>query len=176
MKFYKILLLILISLFFLNCTTIYKRSNYYPTENMKYIGFIGEIQDEEDETSVLSHISIYDRRDWNREIKFLSKSIKIIVNNKEYVIPYDEKRSYKSRIIIYVDKLNIVDEDFIAYLGKVRLDTGEVYDIPPLLFKKEVIVESYNPILDALNQITNKRIFEGLVADYKKQKEAKKKR
>ena len=35
-------------------------------------------------------------------------------------------------------------------------------------FKKEILVENYNPILDTLNQNTTKKIFDGLMEDYEK--------
>ena len=61
--------------------------------------------------------------------------------------------------------------DFKVYIGKVQLDDGTIIDIPPLSFKKNVYVESYNPVTDTINAgARTKRLFNGTVEDYKKQK------
>ena len=65
----------------------------------------------------------------------------------------------------------IITDDFKAYIGKVQLDDGTIIDIPPLSFKKNVYVESYNPVTDTINAgAQTKEIFSGTVEDYKKQK------
>ena len=75
-------------------------------------------------------------------------------------------------IYIYIYKQGvIITDDFKAYIGKVQLDDGTIIDIPPLSFKKNVYVESYNPVTDTINAgARTKRLFSGTVEDYKKQK------
>ena len=88
--------------------------------------------------------------------------------NKEYILknnPDDD-----GNIFLYKQGVVITD-DFKAYIGKVQLDDGTIIDIPPLLFKKNVYVESYNPVTDTINAgARTKRLFNGTVEDYKKQK------
>lgn len=71
-------------------------------------------------------------------------------------------------INVYKNGVNITDGDFIAYIGKVQLDTGEIVEIPPLYFKKYIDIVKYNIILDALNQDANRRYFNGTLEEYKK--------
>ena len=95
----------------------------------------------------------------------MSPTIKIVSNGKEYVItPNSETiKVYKQGVVI--------TDDFKAYIGKVQLDDGTIIDIPPLSFKKNVYVESYNPVTDTINAgARTKRLFNGTVEDYKKQK------
>lgn len=101
----------------------------------------------------------------------MSNSIKLVKDGKEYIIPYSNSNNYENIYIhVYKNGVNIINGDFIAYIGKVRLDTGEIINIPPLHFKKEVLVENYNPILDTLNQNTTKKIFDGPMEDYEKKR------
>jgi len=102
------------------------------------------------------------------KVKILSSTIKIIdSNNKEYIAKTNSNSGY---IHIYKQGVVITD-DFKAYIGKVQLDDGTIIDIPPLSFKKNVYVESYNPVTDTINAgARTKRLFNGTVEDYKKQK------
>ena len=99
----------------------------------------------------------------------MNNSIILVKDGKEYIIPYSNSNNYEDiYIYIYKNGVNIINGDFIAYIGKVKLDTGEIINLPPLHFKKEILVENYNPILDTLNQNTTKKIFDGLMEDYEK--------
>ena len=50
-------------------------------------------------------------------------------------------------------------------------NNGKIIDIPPLKFKKHVLIEKYNGLDDAFSKgIPRKEIFSGTVEDYKKQK------
>ena len=124
--------------------------------------------DAQKENSPLDYIWIYDKRDSSEkphDVKILSPTIKIVSNGKEYVItPNSETiKVYKQGVVI--------TDDFKAYIGKVQLDDGTIIDIPPLSFKKNVYVESYNPVTDTINAgARTKRLFNGTVEDYKKQK------
>ena len=125
----------------------------------------------EDEKSPVEYIGVSDVRsnvNTPHKVKILSSTIKIIdSNNKEYIAKTNSNSGY---IHIYKQGVVITD-DFKAYIGKVQLDDGTIIDIPPLLFKKNVYVESYNPVTDTINAgARTKRLFNGTVEDYKKQK------
>ena len=136
--------------------------------NNDKISIKANLVDEQKENSPLNYIYIYDKRSnatEHHKIKILSPTIKIVSNGKEYVItPNSETiKVYKQGVVI--------TDDFKAYIGKVQLDDGTIIDIPPLSFKKNVYVESYNPVTDTINAgARTKRLFSGTVEDYKKQK------
>ena len=140
--------------------------------NNDKISIKANLVDEQKENSPLNYIYIYDKKSNatnHHEIKILSSTIKIVDSkNKEYLI----KNSSDDDGNIYVYKQGVViTDDFKAYIGKVQLDDGTIIDIPPLLFKKNVYVESYNPVTDTINAgARTKRLFSGTVEDYKKQK------
>ena len=136
--------------------------------NNDKISIKANLVDEQKENSPLNYIYIYDKRSnatEHHKIKILSPTIKIVSDGKEYVItPNSETiKVYKQGVVI--------TDDFKAYIGKIQLDDGTIIDIPPLLFKKNVYVESYNPVTDTINAgARTKRLFNGTVEDYKKQK------
>ena len=124
--------------------------------------------DEQKENSPLNYIYIYDKKSnatEHHKIKILSPTIKIVSNGKEYVItPNSETiKVYKQGVVI--------TDDFKAYIGKVQLDDGTIIDIPPLSFKKNVYVESYNPVTDTINAgARTKRLFNGTIDEYREWK------
>ena len=122
------------------------------------------------ENSPLDYIWISDKRSHvgnNHRIKILSPTIKIISNSKEYIV----NTNPNSEVISVYKQGVVITDDFKAYIGKVQLDDGTIIDIPPLLFKKNVYVESYNPVTDTINAgARTKRLFNGTVEDYNKQK------
>ena len=122
------------------------------------------------ENSPLDYIWISDKRSHvgnNHRIKILSPTIKIISNSKEYIL----NTNPNSEVISVYKQGVIITDDFKAYIGKVQLDDGTIIDIPPLSFKKTVYVERYSVILDTINAGgRGKKIFNGTVEDYKKQK------
>ena len=136
--------------------------------NNDKISIKANLVDEQKENSPLNYIYIYDKRSnatEHHKIKILSPTIKIVSDGKEYVItPNSETiKVYKQGVVI--------TDDFKAYIGKVQLDDGTIIDIPPLSFKKNVYVESYNPVTDTINAgARTKRLFNGTVEDYNKQK------
>ena len=136
--------------------------------NNDKISIKANLVDEQKENSPLNYIYIYDKRSnatEHHKIKILSPTIKIVSDGKEYVItPNSETiKVYKQGVVI--------TDDFKAYIGKVQLDDGTIIDIPPLSFKKNVYVESYNPVTDTINAgARTKRLFSGTVENYKKQK------
>ena len=146
--------------------------NFVSNYNNNRIFITTNLVDEQKENSPLNYIWIYDKRsktDNHHGVKILSLTIRIVDSkNKEYLIknnPDDD-----GNIFLYKQGVAITD-DFKAYIGKVQLDDGTIIDIPPLLFKKNVYVESYNPVTDTINAgARTKRLFNGTVEDYKKQK------
>ena len=122
------------------------------------------------ENSPLDYIWISDKRSHvgnNHRIKILSPTIKIISNSKEYIV----NTNPNSEVISVYKQGVVITDDFKAYIGKVQLDDGTIIDIPPLSFKKTVYVERYSVISDTINAgARTKRLFNGTVEDYKKQK------
>ena len=139
--------------------------------NNDKISIKANLVDEQKENSPLNYIYIYDKKSNatnHHEIKILSSTIKIVCKDKEYIIKNSSDDD--GNIFLYKQGVVITD-DFKAYIGKVQLDDGTIIDIPPLLFKKNVYVESYNPVTDTINAgARTKRLFNGTVEDYKKQK------
>ena len=163
----KILISFISLLVFTSCVLhVYRFSSVNYNNNR--ISISTGLVDEQKENSPLDYIYIYDKRSnatEHHKIKILSPTIKIVSNGKEYVItPNSETiKVYKQGVVI--------TDDFKAYIGKVQLDDGTIIDIPPLSFKKNVYVESYNPVTDTINAgARTKRLFNGTVEDYKKQK------
>ena len=146
--------------------------NFVSNYNNNRISITTNLVDEQKENSPLNYIWIYDKRsetDNHHGVKILSLTIKIVDSkNKEYLIknnPDDD-----GNIFLYKQGV-IITDDFKAYIGKVQLDDGTIIDIPPLSFRKNVYVESYNPVTDTINAgARTKRLFSGTVEDYKKQK------
>ena len=139
--------------------------------NNSRISISAGLVNSEDEKSPVEYIGVSDVRsnvNTPHKVKILSSTIKIIdSNNKEYIAKTNSNSGY---IHIYKQGVVITD-DFKAYIGKVQLDDGTIIDIPPLSFKKNVYVESYNPVTDTINAgAQTKEIFSGTVEDYKKQK------
>ena len=164
----KKILISLVSLLVFTSCVLHVYSFTSTNYNNDKISIKANLVDEQKENSPLNYIYIYDKRSnatEHHKIKILSPTIKIVSNGKEYVItPNSETiKVYKQGVVI--------TDDFKAYIGKVQLDDGTIIDIPPLSFKKNVYVESYNPVTDTINAgARTKRLFSGTVEDYKKQK------
>ena len=165
----KSFLALIILIFLTACTNT--RYYYYP-ENYKNsdISISASLVEFSKEDSPLNDIWILDLRDNYNEkhkAKILSSTIKINSNGKEYAI---NTKPDSDHIYVY-DQGIIITGDFTAYIGKVQLDNGKIIDIPPLKFKKHVLIEKYNGLDDAFSKgIPRKEIFSGTVEDYKKQK------
>ena len=165
----KSFLALIILIFLTACTNIeytYSPENYKNSD----ISISASLVKFDNESSPLSYIWIYDKRDSSEkphDVKILSSKIKIINNGKEYII----KTEPNSEHIYVYDQGIIITGDFTAYIGKVQLDNGKIIDIPPLKFKKNVLIEKYNGLDDAFSKgVPRKEIFNGTVEDYKKQK------
>ena len=149
------------------------RYSYYPVSSYRSdkISISAGLVNAEDENSPVDYIWVSDKRGYvgnSHYAKILSPTIKIVdKKNKEYIIKND---FYNEHIYIYKQGV-IITDDFKAYIGKVQLDDETIIDIPPLSFKKNVYVESYNPVTDTITAgAQTKAIFSGTVEDYKKQK------
>ena len=167
----KILISFISLLVFTSCVLhVYRFSSVNYNNNR--ISISTGLVDEQKENSPLDYIYIYDKRSnatEHHKIKILSPTIKIVSNGKEYVItPNSETiKVYKQGVVI--------TDDFKAYIGKIQLDDGTIIDIPPLSFKKNVYVESYNPVTDTINAgARTKRLFNGTIEEYKEYKKQKK--
>ena len=169
----KKILISLISLIILTAC-VSTRYSYYPVSSygIKKVSISVGLANTEDENSHIDYIWVYDERSKisnHHKVRILSPTIKIVdKKNKEYILknnPDDDGN-------IYMYKQGVViTDDFKAYIGKVQLDDGTIIDIPPLSFKKNVYVESYNPVTDTINAGgRGKEIFSGTVEDYKNQK------
>ena len=162
----KSFLVLIILIFLTACTNT--RYYYYP-ENYKNsdISISASLVEFSKEDSPLNDIWILDLRDNYNEkhkAKILSSTIKINSNGKEYAI---NTKPDSDHIYVY-DQGIIITGDFTAYIGKVQLDNGKIIDIPPLKFKKNVLIEKYNGLDDAFSKgVPRKEIFSGTVENYK---------
>ena len=173
----KKILISLISLIILTAC-VSTRYSYYPVSSygIKKVSISVGLANTEDENSPVDYIWVSDKRGYvgnSHYAKILSPTIKIVdKKNKEYILknnPDDDGN-------IYMYKQGVViTDDFKAYIGKVQLDDGTIIDIPPLSFKKNVYVESYNPVTDTINAgARTKRLFNGTIEEYKEYKNQKK--
>ena len=165
----KILISLVSLLVFTSCVLHVYRFTSVNYNNSK-ISISTGLVDAQKENSPLDYIWIYDKRDSSEkphDVKILSSTIKIVSDGKEYIIATTPN---SENIHIYKQGV-IITDDFKAYIGKVQLDNGKIIDIPPLKFKKHVLIEKYNGLDDAFSKgIPRKEIFNGTVEDYKKQK------
>jgi len=151
--------------------------SYYPISSygIDKLSISAELINHEDENSPIKYIGVSDVRsnvNTPHKVKILSSTIKIVDNkNKEYILknnPDDD-----GNIFLYKQGVVITD-DFKAYIGKVQLDDGTIIDIPPLSFKKNIYVESYNPVTDTINAGRREKIlFNGTIEEYKEYKNLK---
>ena len=72
---------------------------------------------------------------------------------------------------LYIDILkngvNITDDEFVVYLGKIELDTGEIIKLPPLRLKKYVYITK-GSILNTINPNGKFNQYYNTVEEYKK--------
>ena len=168
----KKILISLISLIILTAC-VSTRYSYYPVSSygIKKVSISAGLVNAEDEKSPVEYIGVSDVRsnvNTPHKVKIILSTIKIIdSNNKEYIVKTNSNSGY---IHIYKQGVVITD-DFKAYIGKVQLDDGTIIDIPPLSFKKNVYVESYNPVTDTINAgARTKRLFNGTIDEYREWK------
>ena len=138
----KIIVILFSILIFNACSMLDKQYSFSAIEDIKGISIVGSPKNIYTENSSLSSIWISDSRNWDgkkRKLKLLDNEIKIIKDGREYVIPYSDIEN-KNDIYIYIKVVNIVNEDFLLYIGRVQLDNGEIVNIPPLHFKKYIYI------------------------------------
>ncbi|MHB9337324.1 hypothetical protein ACW0TN_01630, partial [Fusobacterium pseudoperiodonticum] len=102
-----------------------------------------------------------------RKLKLLDNKIKIIKDGREYIIPYSDIENKKNDINIYIKIVNIVNEDFLLYIGRVQLDNGEIVNIPPLHFKKYIYIKK-SGVLAGFDPVGRFKSYSGTLEEYKK--------
>ena len=165
----KIIVIIFSVLIFNACSMLDKQYSFSAIEYIKGISIVGSPKNIYTENSSLSSIWISDSRNWDgkkRKLKLLDNKIKIIKDGREYVIPYSDIEN-KNDIYIYIKVVNIVNEDFLLYIGRVQLDNGEIVNIPPLHFKKYIYIKK-NGILAGFDPVGRFESYSGTLEEYKK--------
>ena len=165
----KIIVIIFSVLIFNACSMLDKQYSFSAIEYIKGISIVGSPKNIYTENSSLSSIWISDSRNWDgkkRKLKLLDNKIKIIKDGKEYVIPYSDIEN-KNDIYIYIKVVNIVNEDFLLYIGRVQLDNGEIVNIPPLHFKKYIYIKK-SGILAGFDPVGRFESYSGTLEEYKK--------
>ena len=120
------------------------------------------------EKEPLESISIISK-DKNNGIKETPKKIKIISNNKEYLVSVDFK--YNTIYPVYNKGIIIDSDSFILEIGNIKFKDGTILYIPPLLFKRYVYVYKINKFLDTLNQnVREEKLFFGTIEEYREWK------
>ena len=161
----KIIFLLIMTIFTLTgCKTIQISNSYgYKIANHKEIYSKIDISapvmdNSKKEKSPLTRIRIISKN--KNSIKETPKTIKIISNNKEYLINVDSKYN-----TIYP-----VSDSFTLEIGNIKFEDGTTLYIPPLVFKRNIYVYKLNRILDTLNQDTREDLFNGSIEEYREWK------
>ena len=165
----KIIVILFSILIFNACSMLDKQYSFSAIEDIKGISIVGSPKNIYTENSSLSSIWISDSRNWDgkkRKLKLLDNKIKIIKDGREYVIPYSDIEN-KNDIYIYIKVVNIVNEDFLLYIGRVQLDNGEIVNIPPLHFKKYIYIKK-SGILAGFDPVGRFKSYSGTLEEYKK--------
>ena len=166
----KIIVIVFSILIFNTCSMLDKQYSFSAIEYIKGISIVGSPKNIYSENSSLSSIWISDSRNWDgkkRKLKLLDNKIKIIKDGREYIIPYSDIENKKNDINIYIKIVNIINEDFLLYIGRVQLDNGEIVNIPPLHFKKYIYIKK-NGILAGFDPVGRFESYSGTVEEYKK--------
>ena len=141
----KIIVIIISVLIFNACSVSNSYYSYYPVEEIKTLAIKGTIKNGDAENSPLK-------------------------GEKEYIIPYFKLEDYTD-IYIYIrilkNGVNITDDEFVVYLGKIELDTGEIIKLPPLHLKKYVYITK-GSILNTINPNGKFNQYYNTVEEYKK--------
>lgn len=174
----KLIFLFIMILTLTGCKTVEISTSYgYKVTNQKEKVIYDKVQidgniidSSKGEKEPLESISIISK-DKNNSIKETPKKIKIISNNREYLVSVDFK--YNTIYPVY-DKGIIIDSDsFILEIGNIKFKDGTTLYIPPLLFKRHIYVCKINNFLDALNQNTREDLFRGTIDEYREWKKNK---
>jgi len=176
----KLIFLFIMILTLTGCKTVEISTSYgYKVTNQKEKVIFDRVQIDgniinnlKGEKEPLESISIISK-DKNNGIKETPKKIRIISNNREYLVSVDFK--YKTIYPVY-DKGIIIDSDsFILEIGNIKFKDGTTLYIPPLLFKRHIYVYKINKFLDTLNQnVSKEELFFGTIEEYREWKKKNK--
>ena len=175
----KLIFLFIMILTLTGCKTVEISTSYgYKVTNQKEKVIFDRVQIDgniinnlKGEKEPLESISIISK-DKNNGIKETPKKIRIISNNREYLVSVDFK--YKTIYPVY-DKGIIIDSDsFILEIGNIKFKDGTTLYLHPLLFKRYVYAYKINKILDTLNQDTREDLFSGTIDEYREWKKKNK--
>ena len=171
----KLIFLFIMILTLTGCKTVEISTSYgYKVTNQKEKVIFDRVQIDgniinnlKGEKEPLESISIISK-DKNNGIKETPKKIRIISNNREYLVSVDFK--YKTIYPVY-DKGIIIDSDsFILEIGNIKFKDGTTLYLHPLLFKRYVYAYKINKFLDTLNQDTREDLFSGTIDEYREWK------
>ena len=175
----KIIFLFIMILTLTGCKTVEISTSYgYKVTNQKEKVIYDKVQidgniidSSKGEKEPLESISIISK-DKNNSIKETPKKIKIVSNNREYLVSVDFK--YNTIYPVY-DKGIIIDSDsFILEIGNIKFKDGTTLYLHPLLFKRYVYAYKINKFLDTLNQDTREDLFSGTIDEYREWKKKNK--
>ena len=173
----KLIFLFIMILTLTGCKTVEISTSYgYKVTNQKEKVIFDRVQIDgniinnlKGEKEPLESISIISK-DKNNGIKETPKKIKIISNNKEYLISVDFK--YNTIYPVYNKGIIIDSDSFILEIGNIKFKDGTILYIPPLLFKRHIYVYKINKFLDTLNQnVSKEELFFGTIEEYREWKE-----
>ena len=176
----KLIFLFIMILTLTGCKTVEISTSYgYKVTNQKEKVIFDRVQIDgniinnlKGEKEPLESISIISK-DKNNGIKETPKKIKIISNNKEYLISVDFK--YNTIYPVYNKEIIIDSDSFILEIGNIKFKDGTILYIPPLLFKRHIYVYKINKFLDTLNQnVSKEELFFGTIEEYREWKEKNK--
>ena len=173
----KLIFLFIMILTLTGCKTVEISTSYgYKVTNQKEKVIFDRVQIDgniinnlKGEKEPLESISIISK-DKNNGIKETPKKIKIISNNKEYLVSVDFK--YNTIYPVYNKGIIIDSDSFILEIGNIKFKDGTILYIPPLLFKRHIYVYKINKCLDTLNQnVSKEELFFGTIEEYREWKE-----
>ena len=173
----KLIFLFIMILTLTGCKTVEISTSYgYKVTNQKEKVIYDKVQidgniidSSKGEKEPLESISIISK-DKNNSIKETPKKIKIISNNKEYLVSVDFK--YNTIYPVYNKGIIIDSDSFILEIGNIKFKDGTILYIPPLLFKRHIYVYKINKFLDTLNQnVSKEELFFGTIEEYREWKE-----
>ena len=173
----KLIFLFIMILTLTGCKTVEISTSYgYKVTNQKEKVIFDRVQIDgniinnlKGEKEPLESISIISK-DKNNGIKETPKKIKIISNNKEYLVSVDFK--YNTIYPVYNKGIIIDSDSFILEIGNIKFKDGTILYIPPLLFKRHIYVYKINKFLDTLNQnLSKEELFFGTIEEYREWKE-----
>ena len=176
----KLIFLFIIILTLTGCKTVEISTSYgYKVTNQKEKVIFDRVQIDgniinnlKGEKEPLESISIISK-DKNNGIKETPKKIKIISNDKEYLVSVDFK--YNTIYPVYNKGIIIDSDSFILEIGNIKFKDGTILYIPPLLFKRHIYVYKINKFLDTLNQnVSKEELFFGTIEEYREWKEKNK--